>query len=73
MAEISAYPWAAADFACGQHANCSLVVVQQTMGSQFPCQILVGIKRAMGGAFFAAGGFDQETYVKFCREAIFLF
>ncbi len=37
MGEISAYPWAAHDFARGQRANCSLVVLQQTMGNQFPC------------------------------------
>ncbi len=36
MGEISAYPWAAADFTRGQRANCSLVMQQQTLGSQFP-------------------------------------
>ncbi len=45
MGEISAYqraaphyPWAAPDFARGQRANCSLVMLQQTMGIQFPCE-----------------------------------
>ncbi len=43
---ISAYPraapdyqWAAPDFPRGQRANCSLVMLQQTMGNQFPCTI----------------------------------
>ncbi len=42
MGEISAYPqgsydypWATPDFTRGQRANCSLVMLQQTMGSQF--------------------------------------
>ncbi len=44
MGEISAYPqaapdypWAALDFARGLRADCSLVMLQQTMGNQFPC------------------------------------
>ncbi len=42
MGEISAYsraapdyPWAAPGFTPGQPANCSLVMLQQTMGKQF--------------------------------------
>ncbi len=32
------YPWAVPDFPRGlQRANCSLVMLQQTLGSQFPC------------------------------------
>ncbi len=44
MGEISAYPQAAPDYPWavpnstrGQRANCSLVMLQQTMGNQFPC------------------------------------
>ncbi len=40
MGEISAYPWAVADFTRGQRANCSLVMLQKTMASQFPCTCL---------------------------------
>ncbi len=41
MGEISVYPqaapdypWAAPDFCRGQHANCSFVMLQQTMGNK---------------------------------------
>ncbi len=34
------YPWAAPDFTHEQRANCSLVMLQQTMGHQFPCNYL---------------------------------
>ncbi len=43
MGELSAYPqaapdypWAAPDFTRGQRANCSLMMLQQTIGDQFP-------------------------------------
>ncbi len=36
MGKIGAYPWAFPDFTRWQHANCSLVMLQQTMASQFP-------------------------------------
>ncbi len=32
------YPWAAPDFTRGQHSNCSLVMLQQTMGNELPCR-----------------------------------
>ncbi len=43
MAEITAYPRASPDFPRGQRANCSLVTLQQTMGSQFPCSLFVRV------------------------------
>ncbi len=33
------YPWASPDFTRGQRANCSLVMLRQTMGSQFPSNL----------------------------------
>ncbi len=36
-----------------------------------PCQTAAGIKRAVGGSFFAAGGLDQESHVKFLRRSSF--
>ncbi len=58
MGEIGAYPrsapdypWAAPDFPRGQRANCSLVRLQQTMGSQFPCILRVGISSNSSAVF----------------------
>ncbi len=54
MAEISAcpratpdYPWAASDFTRGQRANCSLVMLQQSIGNQFPSNCFAGVNLAM--------------------------
>ncbi len=43
MGEISAYQWAAPDYPWAAHANCSLVMLQQTMGNLFQCYCCYGV------------------------------
>ncbi len=52
------YPWAASDFTHGQHANCSLVMLQQTMSCQFLCNHS-GLT-SMPGEYPIGNGFMQR-------------